>query len=193
MSVSPAPVHPLARLLRSFGRETGGAVVIEFAMTATILLGLLAMVVDLSMMAGISRDVERSSTQIASLLASCPSGDCATKTIDWYYDRKVNALVQYPQAKVTLIQAKKVGGTMLPCTGRVTFIDPSVAAKASPVFAENDEGFIVVVEVAYLAFVPYTGALMTLSTATVENVTGKGAVFTSQTSAVRTSTGSASC
>ncbi|MBX9929944.1 MAG: hypothetical protein K2Y56_00120 [Methylobacterium sp.] len=180
--------------LGRFGRKREGSAAVEFGLTATILASFLAGIVDLTLMSSMNREVERSSALVAALFTSCEAGtSCVTDTIDLYKDRIANTLVQYPKATVSMIQIKKVSGTMLVCSGNTTYLDADVATSAANVFEDNDEGFAVVIQVSYLTFLPFTSSLLTLTSTTVNGVTGPGKTFRSWTTAVRTSTGKVSC
>ncbi|MGY2051012.1 hypothetical protein [Methylobacterium sp. JK268] len=152
-------MSPRARL-RRLVRDRRGSVAIEFGLVALILIALAAGGLDLANIASLNRDIERSTTQIAAAITSCPASStpgylsCTTDTIQQYTDRKANALVRTPGAALTIMQVNRISGKIRVCAGTGTYLDPDVTTSAMAVMSDKDVAIVVVMAMTYT---PYLG------------------------------------
>lgn len=160
--VRPRGFHRVARFRRS-GR---GSVAVEFALLTTSLLTLFAGLVDFIQISTITRDIERSSTQIGSLIASCSrSSDqsCTTNTMNAYIARQDNALVRYSQNRptISMAQVSESNGALKICAGNMTYLESDVSASALALMADKDNAIVVVIQIQYVALFPVISRLYT--------------------------------
>ncbi|WP_336488855.1 TadE/TadG family type IV pilus assembly protein [Methylobacterium nigriterrae] len=148
------PALPSAR--RGLAADRRGGVAVEFAIVATILIAILAGLVDLVTISSINRDIERSSTQIAALLTSCTrSSDqsCLTNTINLYLNREANVLVRYDpnKVRVSIAQISEASGALRICAGNMTYLDSDVSASALNLLGDKDNAIVVLIQIDYTA------------------------------------------
>lgn len=139
----------------------GGAVAVEFALVATILLTLIAASVDLISISGFNREIERSTTQVAAAVTSCPSpstagfASCVTDTIKGYSDRKINTLVRYPSMTLSMVQIVEVSNAIRICTGTATYLPTDVSQSALAILNDKDSAIVVLMSMTYQPIFPY--------------------------------------
>jgi Flp pilus assembly protein TadG len=161
-----APAPRLAGLLARLRADRRGALAVEFAFVATILIACLAGMMDLIAISAMSRDIERSSTQVANLITSCSrstDASCVSKTIDAYIARQANSLVRYPAAtvQVSIAQVSEAGNTLKICLGNMTYLESDVSAAVLALLADKDNAIVVIISIAYRPFFPVITALYT--------------------------------
>ncbi|MDP4022472.1 hypothetical protein Q8W71_07550 [Methylobacterium sp. NEAU 140] len=159
----------MGRLAR-FVRARRGAAAVEFALLATMLMSLTAAAIDLINISAFNREIERSSTQIASAIVSCPASStpgylsCTTDTIQAYTDRKANVLVRFPSMTLGILQINEVSGAIRVCRGTSTSVDADIAARALAVLNELDVAIVVVMSMTYRPYLPQITRLFTGTT-----------------------------
>ena len=155
-----------------FAEESRGSAVVEFAFLATILLVCVAGAFDLISISAANREIERSTTQVAGIITSCPPpttpgfGSCVTDTIRQYTDRKINALIRYPDMSLSIVQINKVAGAIKVCSGTATYLEADVQTKAISVMSDKDVAFAVTM---YVTYKPQFSVLTKLFTGTSTN------------------------
>ncbi|GJD62420.1 hypothetical protein [Methylobacterium frigidaeris] len=142
---------------------------VEFALLATVLLTLFAGLIDLIQISAITRDIERSSTQIGTLIASCSrSSDqsCTTNTMNTYMARQANALIRYSQNQptVSMAQISESNNTLKICAGNMTYLESDILASALALMADKDNAIVVVIQIKYAALFPLISRYFTGST-----------------------------
>ncbi|MFE1600898.1 hypothetical protein [Methylobacterium sp. ID0610] len=149
----------------------------EFALLATILIALSAAGVDLINLTTLTREIERSTTQLAAAITSCPASStpgyasCTTDTIKQLTDRKTNALVTLirllrdptNQPQLSIIQVNKVNGAIRVCAGTATYLDADINTSALQILGDKDVAIVVLITGTY---VPYVGFMSKLFTGT---------------------------
>lgn len=154
-----------------FRRSARASVAVEFALLATILLMLFAGLVDFIQISTITRDIERSSTQIGSLIASCSrSSDqsCTTNTMNAYMARQANTLVRYSQNQptVSMAQISESNNAIKICAGNMTYLESDVSSGALALMSDKDNAIVVVIQIKYVALFPLISRLFTGTTGT---------------------------
>lgn len=138
---------------------------VEFAVLSIILLMFAAAGVDFANISGYNREIERSTTQIAAAITSCPAAkpgensSCTRDTITQYMDRKANALIRFPAMQVSIIQITKTSGAIRVCSGNGTYLDADIKARALAVLDDKDAAIVVVMSMNYLSFLPVLTSL----------------------------------
>lgn len=154
------------RVLARWGADRRGAIAVEFAFVATILIGCLAALMDLISISSINRDIERSSTQVANLITSCARStdqSCVSSTMNAYIARQANGLVRYPAAgvKVSIAQISEAGGALKICAGNMTYLESDVSTSALALLADKDNAIIVIISIDYTPLFPVLTTLFT--------------------------------
>ncbi|KQT61114.1 hypothetical protein ASG52_17960 [Methylobacterium sp. Leaf456] len=148
------------RTPRDWLADRDGSVLVEFAVLSIVLLMFSAAGVDLANIAGYHREIERSTTQIAAAITSCPPSStpgyvsCTTDTIKDYTARKANTLIRFPTMELSIMQINKVSGAIRVCAGTGTYLDADIKTRALAVLDDKDVAIVVVMSMNYLAFLP---------------------------------------
>jgi Flp pilus assembly protein TadG len=136
--------------------DQNGSVTIEFALLMVFLLMVAAAGVDLSNISGLTREIERSATQIATAIVSCPSGRnrCMSDFMEDYRTRKANVLIRFSSSELTIMQINKIAGGIRVCAGNGTYLDSDIMTNAKTVLGDSDVAIVVVISTTYLPFLP---------------------------------------
>ncbi|WP_171069991.1 hypothetical protein [Methylobacterium terricola] len=145
---------------------------VEFALVGTVLALLFAGIIDLFQFSTITRDVERSSAQIANLIASCSrSSDqsCTTNTMNTVIAKQANAMIRYYRSGLvmSMAQISESNNTLKVCAGNMTYLEPDVAASALAQMADKDNAIVVVVQIRYVAMFARVSQVFTGSASSI--------------------------
>lgn len=157
-------------LLGRFARGRGGSLAVEFALLAAMLMALIAVGIDLTNISAFNREIERSTTQVAAAITSCPASStpgylsCTTDTIQQYTDRKVNVLVRYPTMTLSIVQINEVSNAIRVCSGTATTLDADITTRALAVLNDLDVAIVVVMAMTYTPYIPQVSKLFTGTT-----------------------------
>lgn len=148
--VTIKPRAAAARRLRSliwrFRLAHDGAIAIEFALGAMMLMALLAIAVDLSGALSQKRDVDRLAAQISLAIAECPNSDCVRTTIEALNQRRQSIFLNVQQLTIGMAEFNVKGNTYPVTVGTMTYLPSDVAARAAKVAEDNDVGIAVVID-----------------------------------------------
>lgn len=158
---------------RAFSVERDGSAAVEFALISTVLLGIMAGIIDLSFMVAANRDAERGSALIAKTLSSCPpktaaneglthrGSDCVTATMKLYTEERTgrikNILIGLPNAELKLIYFTRINSKLETCTGNVDYVSDlgsNVDTTAKNISRDDDTGVAVRITASYTPFLP---------------------------------------
>lgn len=169
MSATRRPRGPA--VVARFRRSERASVAVEFALLATTLLLLFAGLIDFIQISTITRDIERTSTQIGSLIASCSrlsDQSCTTNTMNAYMARQANTLVRYSQNQptVSMAQISESNNALKICVGNMTYLESDVSSSALTLMSDKDNAIVVVIQIKYVALFPLISRLFTGTTGT---------------------------
>jgi Flp pilus assembly protein TadG len=154
-----------------FRRGEGASSAVEFSLLATTLLLLFAGLIDFIQISTITRDIERTSTQIGNLIASCArSSDqsCTTNTMNAYMARQANTLIRYSQNQptVSMAQISESNNALKICAGNMTYLESDVSSSALALMSDKDNAIVVVIQIKYVAMFPLISRMYTGTTGT---------------------------
>ncbi|GJE77348.1 TadE/TadG family type IV pilus assembly protein [Methylorubrum suomiense] len=146
----------LLRIPRRLRDDQNGSVTIEFAFLMVLLMMIAAAGFDLSNISGLNREIERSTTQIATAIVSCPSGrdGCVKDFMKDYRARKANVLIRFSSLELTIMQINKIDGGIRVCAGNGTYLDSEIMTSAKSVLGDGDIAIVVIISTTYLPFLP---------------------------------------
>lgn len=136
--------------------DQNGSVTIEFALLMVFLLMVAAAGTDLANISSLNREIERSTTQIAAAIASCPIAQqgCVQQTRTDYLARQANTLIRFSSVQLTIMQVVKNADAIRVCVGNGTYLDSDIMANARSVLDDGNLGVVVVISTTYLPFLP---------------------------------------
>lgn len=168
----------LLRISHRLRADQNGSVTIEFALLMVVLLMVAAAGVDLANISGLNREIERSTTQIAAAIASCPPDQqgCMSDTRMDYMSRSANTLIRFSSMQLTIMQITKFAGGIRVCSGNGTYLDSDIMTNAKGVLDDNNSAIVVVISTTYLPFLPVFTKLFIGGTST--NLSGHAIAVT---------------
>lgn len=168
----------LLRIPHRLRADQNGSVTIEFALLMVFLLMVAAAGVDLANISGLNREIERSTTQIAAAIASCPPKQegCMGDTRMHYMSRSANTLIRFSSVQLTIMQINKIAGGIRVCSGNGTYLDGDIMTNAKGVLDDNNSAVVVVISTTYLPFLPVFTKLFIGGTST--NLSGHAIAVT---------------